>query len=80
MDTVPGSIGVLLLLIAFVMNLLKRWRESQTVYLVFNALGATLACLYAARTGSVPFVILEGVWALFAVAKITGLATKKAPA
>ena len=80
MNSIIGSAGVLLLLVAFVMNLRKRWREDSLAYLSFNAVGAATACVYAALSGTVPFVILEGVWALVALVKIAGLITKKAPA
>lgn len=80
MDIVIGSVGVLMLLIAFVMNLMKRWQEDHPAYLALNIVGAAMACAYALLSGTIPFVILEGVWGLFAVVKFAGLMTKKAPA
>lgn len=80
MTTIIGFTGVLLLLVAYVLNLLRRWPENHLAYLTFNAVGASMACVYAAMSGSIPFVILEGVWGVFAFAKMAGLLTKKAPA
>lgn len=63
---VLGSVGVALLLVAFVLNVLQRLDENGAAYLTMNLVGASLACWYAWVSGLVPFVILEGTWALAA--------------
>ncbi|MBU8932868.1 MAG: hypothetical protein KOO62_02565 [candidate division Zixibacteria bacterium] len=65
-----GSLGVGLLLIAFVLNLLQWVKETSPVYLAMNVLGAGLAGVYAWQTGSIPFVILELIWAGVALVKL----------
>lgn len=67
---VIGSLGVGLLLIAFVLNLLQWVKETSPVYLAMNVLGAGLAGVYAWQTGSIPFVILELIWAGVALVKL----------
>lgn len=65
-----GSVGVGLLLVAFVLGLTGRLPVSSRLYQSINALGAGLACVAAAMIPFYPFVILEGVWCLVAVAAL----------
>lgn len=65
-----GSIGVGLLLLAFVLNLAKILSESDWKYLAMNLIGAGLAAWYAFAGGSIPFVILEAVWGLAALIRL----------
>jgi Ca2+/Na+ antiporter len=59
-----GSIGVTLLLIAFLMNLLKKWSQESLSYILLNTVGAGLSCASSVVIHFVPFIILEGVWTL----------------
>lgn len=68
MSTLVGSLGVTLLLGAFVLNLARVLRADSVPYLLLNAIGAGLAGLSAWMIDFMPFVILEGTWALAAVA------------
>jgi hypothetical protein len=61
-----GTLGVALLLGAFVLNLLKRMRADGYAYLALNLTGAALACYSSWLIDFMPFVVLEGVWALAA--------------
>jgi len=63
MATVIGSIGVALLLVAFVLNLLHLLRADGFAYSVLNLVGAALACYSSWLIDFMPFVVLEGVWA-----------------
>ena len=65
-----GTVGVALLLIAFVLNLSKTLVETSRTYLVMNFAGASLAAWYALATGAIPFVVLESVWALSALLRL----------
>ena len=58
-----GSIGVALLLIAFLLNLLKVMRADGWSYLGLNLVGAGLACYSSFLIHFMPFVVLEGTWA-----------------
>jgi hypothetical protein len=62
-----GSIGVALLLAAFVLNLLKRMSTTSPSYTLLNLVGAALACYSSYLIDFMPFVVLEGVWALAAL-------------
>lgn len=59
-----GSIGVTILLLAFVLNLLQKIKPDSTSYLVMNVVGAGLACVSSIMISFWPFVVLEGVWAI----------------
>jgi hypothetical protein len=71
--TIIGSIGVTILLIAFGLNLLRVFRADSPPYLFMNVLGSVLAGISSYQIGFIPFVVLEGAWALVAgVALIRG--------
>jgi uncharacterized protein with PQ loop repeat len=62
-----GSIGVVLLLLAFFLQLKNIIRKEHKVYLLLNFFGATLACISSLLIEFYPFVVLEGVWALVSI-------------
>lgn len=66
--TVIGFIGVALLLLAFVLNLFRVLRSDSSLYMFLNLIGAGLACYSSYLILFMPFVLLEGVWALVAFA------------
>lgn len=66
--TMVGSIGVAILLGAFLLNVVRRLRADSVPYLVLNAVGAGLAGWSSWLIGFIPFVILEGTWAAVALA------------
>jgi hypothetical protein len=65
-----GSVGVGLLLLAFVLNLVRVLSETSRWYLGMNFVGAALACYYAWEEQIIPFAILEAVWSLTALVKL----------
>lgn len=62
-----GSIGVSLLLLAFFLNLTGRLAREGRPYAALNTVGGALACASAWMIGFLPFVLLEGTWAVFAL-------------
>ena len=64
--TLIGSVGVALLLAAFLLNLLKMMSADGYPYAGLNFVGAALACYSSWLIAFIPFVVLEGVWALAA--------------
>ncbi len=62
-----GSIGVALLLIAYLMNLRNIISKDSLPYLILNVVGAGLACLASILLEYWPFIILEGCWTLVSV-------------
>ncbi len=66
-----GSIGVSLLLLAFFLNLFRFLRADAYPYLIMNVAGGGLSCLSSLQIDFIPFVVLEGTWALVAAAALT---------
>lgn len=66
LPTVLGSLGVGILLVAFLLNARGRLAADGLPYLTANFLGASLACWSSWAIDFLPFVVLEGTWALVA--------------
>ena len=64
--TLLASTGVALLLTAFLFNLFRLMRADGYAYLALNLAGAGIACYSAYLISFMPFVILEGTWAVVA--------------
>jgi hypothetical protein len=62
-----ASIGVIILLIAFMLNLYKRLPASSKLYSLMNFIGAGLCGYPSWMVKFYPFIILEGVWAFVAL-------------
>jgi len=65
-----ASIGVIILLIAFLLNLNKRLSASSKAYTFMNFIGAGLCCYASWMVRFYPFIILEGVWAFVALVSL----------
>ncbi|HJR23599.1 MAG TPA: hypothetical protein VJ822_18335 [Dongiaceae bacterium] len=61
-----GFVGVTLLLVAFFLNLFRLLKADSTAYLALNLIGAGLACASSYLIDFLPFVLLEGTWAIVA--------------
>lgn len=59
-----GISGASIILIAFVMNQTKKWRDDFLVYDAFNFVGSILLIIYAIVLRSYPFIVLNSVWAI----------------
>jgi hypothetical protein len=66
-SNIIASIGVALLLVAYFLNLFKLLPQESKAYGILNVIGAALACYASFMMGFIPFVILEGTWALVAL-------------
>jgi hypothetical protein len=66
--TLIGFVGVALLLIAFLLNMFRLLRSDGYLYMSLNLVGAALACYSSYLISFLPFVVLEGVWAVAAMA------------
>lgn len=64
--TLIGSLGVALLLLAFLLNVFRLLRVESYPYIVLNLVGASLACYSSYLIDFMPFVVLEGTWAVVA--------------
>ena len=65
-ETMIGSLGVTLLLLAFFLNLVRVLTTESYPYTVLNFAGAALAGCASYLIGFMPFVVLEGTWATVA--------------
>lgn len=61
--SVVATIGVSLLLIAYLLNMLKIAGRSSYTYILMNLAGAGIACYASVLIDFMPFVILEAFWA-----------------
>lgn len=68
--TVVGSLGVGLLLVAFFANLFGRLDARRALYPAMNLVGGGLSCWASWLIDYLPFVVLEGTWALVAAAAL----------
>ncbi|OGY83273.1 MAG: hypothetical protein A3F54_02840 [Candidatus Kerfeldbacteria bacterium RIFCSPHIGHO2_12_FULL_48_17] len=64
---VLGVLGAAIILLAFIMNQLGRWRDTSLVYDAANLIGGVLLVIYAYNLRAYPFMILNSVWALISV-------------
>jgi hypothetical protein len=62
-----ASSGVIILLIAFLLNLYKKLPPESKMYGILNLVGAGICCISSYLISFYPFVILEGVWAFVAL-------------
>lgn len=72
-----GFTGVAVLLMAFLLNLLKKISSNSLAYILMNIVGAGLACLASWMINYIPFVILEATWTLVSVFALIGYLRKK---
>lgn len=62
-----GFTGVAILLLAFLLNLLKKISSNSLPYIIMNIIGAGLACLASWLIDYIPFVILEATWMIVSI-------------
>ncbi|MBS1596804.1 MAG: hypothetical protein JST75_01160 [Bacteroidetes bacterium] len=66
-STLIGSLGVILLLLAFFLNLFNYTSQQNLLYILLNVIGAALSCYASFLINFLPFVILEATWCLVAL-------------
>lgn len=64
MNTLIGSIGAAIILIAFILNQFHIWKDTDFKYDLLNFLGSVLLVVYAILLKSYPFLILNTIWGL----------------
>ena len=72
-ETLVGSLGVALLLLAFFLNLIRVLSTQSYPYTALNFAGASLAGYASYLIGFVPFVVLEGTWGVVAAVALVRL-------
>lgn len=66
-NDIIGTIGVGLILIAYLCNTFRLIPENGKLFFALNTVGAGLACYASWLIRFWPFVVLEGVWCLVSV-------------
>jgi len=74
-----GTVGMVLILVAFVGDLFKKITEDYAIYNIVNIIGALALAFYAYSLNSAPFLILQLVWAACSAYKLL-LIYREAPA
>lgn len=67
---VIGTLGATIILVAFILNQLNKLKNDSLAYDLLNAIGSLLLIWYAILLSSVPFLILNGVWAIVSIKDI----------
>ncbi|PZR90987.1 MAG: hypothetical protein DLM67_16910 [Candidatus Nephthysia bennettiae] len=77
---VTATAGVLLLLLAFALNVAGRLERRSLAYQSMNVVGASLSCYAAVLIAFWPFVVLEGCWtAVAAIAVVVHVLSRRKP-
>jgi hypothetical protein len=76
-NDIIGAIGVGIILVAYFLNIFSLIPKEGKLYFVMNILGATIACYASLLINYLPFVILEGTWALVSGFALFQLYNKK---
>jgi hypothetical protein len=59
-----GFIGVFQILLAYILNVTGKLDKHSLTFILLNFIGASMACLASILMNYLPFIILEGVWAM----------------
>jgi hypothetical protein len=59
-----GFVGVFQILLAYILNVSGKLEKNNLAFMLLNFVGASMACLASILMNYVPFIILEGVWAI----------------
>jgi hypothetical protein len=70
-----GAAGVFILLLAYFLAAFKKISNDKPLYFILNAAGAGIACYASWMIDYLPFVVLEGAWA---VVSLIGLFRRRA--
>jgi hypothetical protein len=65
-----ASIGVIILLIGFLLNLFNKIKAEDKLYAWLNFLGAAICCYASFLIRFYPFVVLETIWAFVALTSL----------
>ena len=62
-----GAIGVGIILLAYFLNIFSWIKKDGILFYLMNIIGASIACFTSYLIHYIPFVILEGTWAIVSV-------------
>ncbi len=70
LSDIIASTGVIILLIAFLLNLYKRLPADTKTYSLLNFIGTGMCGFASYMIKFYPFIILEGIWAFVALVSL----------
>ena len=73
-----GFIGVTILLIAYFLHLRGIILKDSLAYLLLNVIGAGIACYASMLLHYLPFILLEGCWAIVSLIGVVHYISKTA--
>lgn len=59
-----GFIGVFQILLAYILSIFGKIDKTDLLFILLNLIGASMACLASILMNYLPFILLEGVWAI----------------
>ena len=72
-----GYAGLLFILTAFVLNISKKINTDSKLYNILNLIGGTSLAYYSFTLKSIPFIILQAIWAVFALYNLIRVFVRK---
>ncbi len=65
-----GSVGVFLILLAYILNVIGKLKNTDLAFILLNFIGAGIACFASILMEYLPFIILEGVWSFVSLVSL----------
>ena len=72
-----GFIGVFQILLAYMLNVMEKINKNDLSFILLNLMGAGMACYASVLMNYMPFVVLEGIWALVSFISLIKYSAKK---
>jgi hypothetical protein len=66
-NDIIGSIGVTLMLLAYLLNIIDKIDDDDISYILLNLVGGALAFVASYMINYYPFMVLEGAWMLISI-------------
>ena len=76
MTTIIGIIGASIILILFLLNEFNKIKNDDFWYDFGNFIGSALLVIYSYLLGSIPFIILNFIWAFFSLKDVLSYSRK----
>ena len=67
LNDIIGTIGVGMILLAYFLNVFSWIKKEGLLFYLMNIVGASIACYTSYLIHYIPFVILEGTWAIVSI-------------
>ena len=71
-----GFLGVFQILLAYILNVIEKIKSNDLAFILLNFTGASMACFASILMEYIPFIILEGVWAIVSLISLLKYKTK----